>query len=260
MYTPRRNPLDTAGIHLGPEDTSVYQGTQKVVDHPDSARKFAKVTLCSKPVQVKTHDWGPDMAYNVSDGIESAQRHENLPIYENRIFSDGSSHEDVAGSSIGSGGTRKMFTPPEEEIMMHKEGASGENAHRFTRRHIEHPVGEQEMYHIGKRQMKTRDANRQTICTEETPLEFQTTIRKLERYDQSKRIQSEPNFITPTDEANYTDPSFHFKTAPIGSFGRYEHTPSPTLQTLHGVLKPCDDNRTRRPIRPAPFGLETDPQ
>ena len=258
--TPRRNPLDTAGVELSPQDSANFCGTEKVVDHPNSSRKFAKVKLLSNPDQVSTQDWEPSMGNVSNHEVKNAQRHEHLPEYSDRIFGSPSGEAlSEHGLSIGGGGTRKLFATQKEEMVMHEVNAVGENPYRFTRKVIERPPTVDIEIPIGKRQVKTSvDANRRTICTEETPEELQESLRMRARYDQSRRIQSNPNFITPSNEINYSDPAFHSKPVQIGSFGRYEHTPSPSLETLQGVLTQCDDKRVRPPRRPAPFGLETD--
>ncbi|KNH07937.1 Copper homeostasis lipoprotein [Perkinsela sp. CCAP 1560/4] len=253
--TPRRNPLNIDESSSEAVDYTSYVGGEKVVDHPNSARKFTKVKLLAKPDSISTKDWTPEWEDGLHERLQNAQRHDFLPVHGNTIFPDPDEHQDGV-ASIGGGGMRKHFSEPRSEMVMHTEGAQFESTYRFTRRPVAKPCPPEKAPAVGKKLISS--SNVRTDCTEPTPLELQNSLRMKARFNNSQRILEESNFITPTDETNYSDKEFHVKPVKFGTHGRYEHSPLPALETLQGVLTPMDDNRQRKPVRPAPFGLETD--
>mmetsp|Transcript_11182 Transcript_11182/g.16905 ORF Transcript_11182/g.16905 Transcript_11182/m.16905 type:complete len:275 (-) Transcript_11182:48-872(-) len=265
-FTPRRNPLNIDETANDTPEQLAYTGGDKIVDHPRSSRKFTKIELLGKPVNVSTEDWKPSDEIS-HENLRNQQRHENLPKQQqNRIFpnAEGEFVVDTTGLGVG-GGARKHFEEPAEEKWMHTEDAvAGEDTYRWTRKPLPAPCPprlQEDVPHIGRKLIPSNvRATLQTECTEETPEEFGGSIRSLERYKNCRRILPEPNFVTPSDVSNYSDKEFHDRPVQFGKAGRYEHTPLPSLETLQGVLKPCDDGRLRKPVPPAPFGLETDSQ
>ena len=256
QFTPRRNPLSNDENTFQEIDCTPYIGSQKVVDYPNASRKFTKVKLLGKPACVSTEDWTPEKKDQSHELIRQAQRHDYLPVQSNRILLDPDQHHDAV-ASIGGGGTRKHFSAPNSDMVMHTEGIKlDDSPYRFTRRPVAKPCPPEKTPPVGKKLISS--SNIRTDSTEPTPLELQNSLRMRARFNNSRRILAEPNFITPTDVSNYSDKEFHVKPVQIGTPGRYEHSPLPNMETLQGVLQPVDDSRQRKPVRPAPFGLETD--